>query len=355
LEYAPGGGHDQHGFDRLPGVAILELGGAQVADRLMTFALLAALAPVTTEVPQLTRGELQAAVRSAVGPEAAMARSCFAAAARGPVAARLGAAAVSLTGIDFEEGAVTAGSGVIVADSASPENPFNKILTASIVSRSRGAALKVEVVDSTGALVGWAEEVAAGAEADAKGTLATAALLPRVVVLAVAVFVPGQETRYAALSGAPLASAPFAGQISGVVAAPAGLAPQSLGAGVADPAGRLLGVLTWGLDDAALPRKHVRAPVLAVDPDSAQAGVFVAPDAATGLLPARSRAWATGLGDPDVLAALGATGKAAIAEASDRAAALNARGKEVPVRIAGFPFGRCVVYAARMGSPGSTN
>ena len=140
-----------------------------------------------------------------------------------------------------------------------------------------------------------------------------------------------------------------------VVAAPAGLAPQALGAGVADPAGRLLGVLTWGLDDAVLPRKHVSAPILAVDPDSAQAGVFVGPDAATGLLPARSRAWATGLGDPDVLAALGATGKAAMAEASERVAALSARGKEFPVRIAGFPFGRCVIYAARMASPGGTN
>jgi hypothetical protein len=197
----------------------------------VTFALLAALAPVRTEVQaigaaQSMHGELQAAVRSAVGPETAMARSCFAAAPGGPVAARLGAAAVSLTGIDFQGGAVTAGSGVIVADSASPENPFNKILTVSIVSRSRGAALTVEVIDSTGALVGWAEEIAAGAEADAKGALA-AALLPRVVVLAVAVFVPGQETRYAALPGAPLASAPFVGEISGVVAAPAGLAPQA--------------------------------------------------------------------------------------------------------------------------------
>jgi hypothetical protein len=160
---------------------------------------------------QSMQGELQAAVRSAVGPETAMARSCFAAAPGGPVAARLGAAAVSLTGIDFQGGAVTAGSGVIVADSASPENPFNKILTVSIVSRSRGAALTVEVIDSTGALVGWAEEIAAGAEADAKGALA-AALLPRVVVLAVAVFVPGQETRYAALPGAPLASAPLRGR-----------------------------------------------------------------------------------------------------------------------------------------------
>jgi hypothetical protein len=327
------------------------------ASALVTFALLAALAPVWPQVQaigaaQSTRGEPQAAVRSAVGPEAAMARSCFTGVAGGPVAARLGAAAVSLTGIDFEGGAVTAGSGVIVAGSASPENPFNKILTASIVSRSRGAALEVEVVDSTGVLVGWAEEVAAGA--DAKDAVA-AALLSRVVVLAVAVFVPGQETRYAELLGAQLASAPFASQISGVVAAPAGLAPQALGAGVADPAGRLLGVLTWGLDDAALPRKHVRAPILAVDPDSAQAGVFIGPDVATGLLPARSRAWATGLGDPDVLGALGATGIAAMAEASDRVAAPSARGKEFRVRIAGFPIGRCVVYAARMASPGGTN
>jgi hypothetical protein len=44
-----------------------------------------------------------------------------------------------------------------------------------------------------------------------------------------------------------------------------------------------------------------------------------------------------------------------MAEASDRVAALSARGKEFPVRIAGFPFGRCVIYAARMASPGGTN
>jgi hypothetical protein len=53
------------------------------ASALVTFALLAALAPVTTEVKaigaaQSTRRELQAAVRGSVGPEAAMARSCFA-------------------------------------------------------------------------------------------------------------------------------------------------------------------------------------------------------------------------------------------------------------------------------------
>lgn len=316
---------------------------------LLALALLAATVPVQAEAEatgatQPPRGEAQTAIGSAVGQDTA--RSCFASAGGGPVAARLGSAAVSLTGIDFERGAVTAGSGAIVTDSATPDNPFNKILTASTVSRRLGAPLKVEVVDSTGALIGWAEEIAAGAEADLPGRQET------VVVLALAVFHRGRETRYAALPGARLASAPFAGRISGVVAAPAGLAPQVLGAGVADPAGRLLGVLTRGLDDAALSLKRVQAPVLAVDPDAAQATIFVGPDAAAGLFPARSRAWAAGLGDANVLAALGAAGAAALTEYSDRAAAPSAGGMEFPVRIAAFPFGRCLVYAARMAAPG---
>jgi hypothetical protein len=46
-----------------------------------------------------------------------MARSGFAGAAGGPVAAQLGAAAVSLTGIEFDGGAVTAGSSAL-ADSS---------------------------------------------------------------------------------------------------------------------------------------------------------------------------------------------------------------------------------------------
>jgi hypothetical protein len=75
------------------------------------------------------------------------------------------------------------------------------------------------------------------------------------------------------------------------------------------------------------------------------------PDTAAGLLPARSQAWAAGLGEPDVLTALGAAGRSALAEYSARGAVRRAGGLQFAVRIAAFPFGRCVVYAARMARP----
>src|SRR5216683_3183173 len=66
---------------------------------LATLALLAVLAPIQSEAhaigtAPLPQGNLPTAIDSAVGLEPGTAQNCFAGAGRGPVVARLGAAAV---------------------------------------------------------------------------------------------------------------------------------------------------------------------------------------------------------------------------------------------------------------------
>ncbi len=277
----------------------------------------------------LTGNPFAEATEQATPLQTKAADTCFADQLSGPQADAIAASSVlvAVRGSDGKivrsgEDGILAGSGFIVRDSGSKDNPHLRLITDAHVVAALPADAKIEITTSDGSKVGYAAIAALGTDYNKdvrRNDLA---------VLEMTEFVPGQKDRYDAAPGIPLGPQLRSGYVTGIVSAPAGITGGNSGGPVINAAGQVIGVVQASLED---------------DATIATRGVKIQHPFKTGThdlekvdltLDRPNRLYATTIVDGAIRDALGKAGHdAPVVPAMT----------ETPVTISGVPKGVCVI------------